>query len=292
LDTFLSVSCGPTVSKSLSVLLTTSLNMVAATRSDDVNALEHILLDILLESMPSAIGSTSSPFRACFAKAGVLNASDSVSLEPDDYALVLFSIEPEGTEDLSLSMIQVKKIVDLFSWYHQIVSPAITRWFELDIDIFSAWRTQPPSLQVASSTASSSSSSSSSSAISDFRKSVKRSVGDYNVFKEDRLWHSWHRHLLTTARSHNVDNVLNLSYKPSSQSEVALLNEQQRFVFSVLEQKVLTSDGMVFIRVHSASGNATAVYSDLVERYSKSTAAQLSASEIEEDLCTFRLDDD
>jgi hypothetical protein len=113
----------------------------------------------------------------------------------------------------------------------------------------------------------------------------------YHPFKEDRFWHSWHRHLLTTARSHNVDNVLNLTYSPVTLEDTALLAEQQRFVFSVLEQKVLTSDGIVFIRIHSDTGDATAVYSKLVKNYSKSTAAQLAASEIEEDLSTFPLDD-
>jgi hypothetical protein len=74
---------------------------------------------------------------------------------------------------------------------------------------------------------------------------------------------------------------------------MTLLNSRSKSVsfFSVLEQKVLTSDGTVFIRVHSGTGDATAIYSNLVKRYSKSTAAQLSASEIEEDLSTFRLDD-
>ena len=60
----------------------------------------------------------------------------------------------------------------------------------------------------------------------------------YHPFKEDRFWHSWHRHLLTTARSHNVDNVLNLTYSPVTLEDTALLAEQQHFVFSILEQKV------------------------------------------------------
>jgi hypothetical protein len=89
-----------------------------------------------------------------------------------------------------------------------------------------------------------------------------------------------------------VDNVLNLSYSPTDPNDFALLQEQKRFVFSILEQKVQTSDSLVFLRVHSSSiRDATAVYKDLVERYRKSTAAQLSASEIEEDLSTFRLND-
>ncbi len=263
--------------------------MAPITRADDSAALEHILVSILLEPLlPTTSGSTTPPFRACFAKAGITNASDFLSISPSEYGLIDFTTDPFEEADQNLSLTQVKKINSLFSWFHQIPFSDATRWLSLDYQSFQVWRSQPtPTPQGATSPAAISLPSS---AIHDFRKSVKRSVSDYNIFKEDRLWHSWHRHLLTTARSHNVDQVLDLSYAPSDPDDIALLKEQQRFVFSVLEQKVLTSDGIVFIRVHSASGDATAVYSNLVERYSKSTAAQLSASEIEEDLSTFRLD--
>ena len=259
--------------------------MVSITRSDDSAALEHILTVVLNEPYPVDPSAPMLPFRACFKKAGVSNASDLISMDPTDYAVLLFGLDPLGDEDHQLNSIQVKKLNSLFSWFRQHPSATVPTWLTLDYDTFQVWRTQAPTstLGITPSTATS--------AIYDFRKSVKRSVSDYQAFKEDRLWHSWHRHLLTTARSHNVDNVLDLNYSPTTPEDAALLAEQQRFVFSVLEQKVLTSDGIVFIRIHSETGDATKVYAKLVERYSKSTAAQLSASEIEEDLSTFPLDD-
>ncbi len=117
------------------------------------------------------------------------------------------------------------------------------------------------------------------SAITDFRKGVKRSISDYNPFKEDRYFNSWQHHLQTTARSHNVENVIDLAYVANTPDEQALLHEQKKFVYSVLEQTVLTPDGILIIRVHSNTGDATAVYSNLVDLYRKSTAAQLAASE-------------
>ena len=92
------------------------------------------------------------------------------------------------------------------------------------------------------------------------------------------------------ARSHNVDNVINLTYKATTPDEIALLHEQQKFFFSVLEQTVLTPDGLLIIRKHSGTGDASAAYSDLVERYGKSTAAELAANELENDLIEFRMD--
>ena len=62
-------------------------------------------------------------------------------------------------------------------------------------------------------------------------------------------------------------------------------------MYSVLEQTVLTPDGILIILiVHSDTGDASAVYSDLVDRYGKSMAAQLAASELESGLALFWLD--
>jgi hypothetical protein len=40
---------------------------------------------------------------------GVSSALDFISLEPSDYSIVTFAVEPSGPEDQSLSLIQVKK---------------------------------------------------------------------------------------------------------------------------------------------------------------------------------------
>ena len=54
-----------------------------------------------------------------------------------------------------------------------------------------------------------------------------------------------------------------------------------------------TFDGLVFVCVQSDTGDATAVYSNLVERYSTSTATatHLPATDIKQDILTLHLDD-
>jgi hypothetical protein len=204
----------------------------------DANALEHILAVLLAES-PIVAGSAILPFRACFLTTGATTtATDFVSLTPDTYGDVDFSIKPDSSEaDSKLNVIQIKKLRSLVDWFSQVPTPSATRWFDLDEDTFRAWRTQstltlPASVSPAPSSLS---------AISEFRKGVKRSVSDYKVFKEDRFFNSWQGHLKITARSHNVDNVINLTYTATTSDEIALLqHEQQKFFFSVLEQTVLT----------------------------------------------------
>jgi hypothetical protein len=146
-----------------------------------------MLTVILLEPLPTAGSSSTPPFRACLTKADVLNALDFISLDPSDYGIITFAVEPSGPEDQSISLIQVKKINPLFSWFCQVLPAGITRWLDLDYPFFQAWRILPTPIPQGASPASISLPSS---AIYDFRKSVKCIISDYQVFKEDCLWHS------------------------------------------------------------------------------------------------------
>jgi hypothetical protein len=253
----------------------------------DATALEHILSRLLEQPVIAAADTTVPVFRACFAEAGVSTATDFISISPNAYGAIPFSlIKEEGDKNTKLNVIQIKKLSSLISWFHQVSNPSINRWFDLTDAEFKSWRTRPdPTLASALPIETRRSS-----AINDFRKSVKRSVTDYKPFKEDRFFNSWNRHLQTMARSHNVDNVINLSYVATTPEDIALLAEQKKFVFSVLEQTVLTPDGILLVRIHSETGDASKVYSDLVDRYGKSTAAQLAATELEGEISIFRLD--
>ena len=90
--------------------------MAPITRADDSAALEHILVSILLEPLlPTTSGSTTPPFRTCFAKAGITNASDFLSISPSEYGLIDYTTDPFGEDDQNLSLTQVKKTNSLFS---------------------------------------------------------------------------------------------------------------------------------------------------------------------------------
>jgi hypothetical protein len=126
------------------------------------------------------------PFHACYSKAGVSNVSYSISLEPGAYGSIAFAITSSEDADHELNIVQEKKTHSLFSWYHQAASPTTTHWFDLDNTSCQAWHTLPsapnlgallPPPYIPSS------------AICDFHKSAKCTVSDYNVFKEDHLWH-------------------------------------------------------------------------------------------------------
>jgi hypothetical protein len=258
--------------------------MVASARSDAA-ALEHVLL-VLLDQPVTVTDSAIPPFRACFLAAGVTNATDFVSVSPDACGSVEFSINSKGSDAHSkLNVIQIKKLHSLVDWFSQVTAPPTSRWFDLTEDAFRSWRASALTVPADAPAASTSIS-----PVLEFLKGVKRSVSDHKPFKEDRFFTSWQRHLKITAQSHNVDDVIDLKHAPCAPGEIALpLHEQQKFFFRVFEQTVLTPDGLLIIRKHSDAGDATALCSHLVDRYGKSTAAELAADELENDLIELRV---
>jgi hypothetical protein len=188
---------------------------MAPISQSDSGALEHILSSIILMELPpsTADSVTIPPFRACFSKADVSNASDFISMEPNAYGSISFGITSPGDEDQQLSIIQkVNKSTP--SSLGITKSPMLSCWPNLDNTYFQVWHTLPSTAHSGALLLPPTGLSRPSSTIYDFRKSVKYSISDYNDFKEECLcWHSWHRHLLTTAaRGHNADNVLSLTF--------------------------------------------------------------------------------
>ena len=69
--------------------------MVPTTQRVDSASLEHILTVILTEPPPPENSPHVPPFRACFAKAGVSNASDFLCIDLSDYRIITFALEPD-----------------------------------------------------------------------------------------------------------------------------------------------------------------------------------------------------
>jgi hypothetical protein len=118
-----------------------SFNMVPITRSNS-GALEHIL-SIICVNTPSTADSVTIPphFHACLSKAGISNAYYFIYFEPNSYGYISFSITSFGDKDQQLNIIQRKKINSHFSWYYQVASPTVSRWFDIDNISFQAWCT-------------------------------------------------------------------------------------------------------------------------------------------------------
>jgi hypothetical protein len=69
----------------------------------------------------------------------------------------------------------------------------------------------------------------------EFRKGNKRDASQYPVLKDERLYERWYCTVTNLAKTHQVIDVFNPSYKPITDEETLLFEVKQQFVFNVLD---------------------------------------------------------
>ena len=100
-----------------------------------------------------------------------------------------------------------------------------------------------------------------------FRRGIKRDPSSFPVLKEETFNDSWHRSFENQARAQDVFQVLISTYVPSTAEDIELFDEKQKYVYAILEQKVLTDRGKGFVRDHERTYDAQKVYAKLVDHH-------------------------
>jgi len=100
-----------------------------------------------------------------------------------------------------------------------------------------------------------------------FQRSIKRSPTDYNKFKDDSRWKQWNRHLKATVNSHGLTDILNPKFVPLPGEPTELFICQQKFMYSVFEQCLLTTKSKHIVQLHEHTWDAQKVYAGLIEVY-------------------------
>jgi hypothetical protein len=78
----------------------------------------------------------------------------------------------------------------------------------------------------------------------EWSKSIKRDTNAYTIFEEDHQWENWHREFTVTARSQQMDNILDEGYAPAAKSlDEAKFKQQQIYMYDVLNKTVKTNQG-------------------------------------------------
>ena len=78
----------------------------------------------------------------------------------------------------------------------------------------------------------------------------------------------------------DVADVLNKDYAPTGADDIALFAEKQKFLYAVLESKVLTDRGKAIVREHEHDFDAQKVYQKLKSYHLSSTKAKMESSVI------------
>ena len=93
----------------------------------------------------------------------------------------------------------------------------------------------------------------------EFKKGIKRDPASFTVLKDNKQWDSVHRTLKAQTCYQDFDDVLNPCYVPNTAEDIALFDEKQKYMCSVLERILQTDEGKVIVRSHDADHNAQSI---------------------------------
>ncbi|KAL7569554.1 hypothetical protein ACA910_013923 [Epithemia clementina (nom. ined.)] len=105
--------------------------------------------------------------------------------------------------------------------------------------------------------------------LSAFKKGIKRDSTAFPTFKDDRYFDYFSRLFEAVADAQGLGELLDPDFQPDSSDEyaVALFNEQQKFLYSVLLTNLQTDEGKSIVRAHAKDKDAQAILRELRYHY-------------------------
>jgi hypothetical protein len=108
-----------------------------------------------------------------------------------------------------------------------------------------------------------------------FRRAIKKDPSLFPTLKDDKYHDTWHRSFNTQTTAQDFSEFLDQNYVPLSADDIALFTEKPKFVYALLESKVLTDRGKSIIRDHEHDFDAQKVYQKIKSYHLKSTKAKI-----------------
>jgi hypothetical protein len=114
--------------------------------------------------------------------------------------------------------------------------------------------------------------------VSDFKKGIKLDMSYFPTLKQDKQWDNWNRATITHARAQDVSNVLDPNYALTDPTDIALFQEQKKYMCAVFERHLQTDKGKALVRMHYTNADAQAIYMELSQYALKSTKTSLDSA--------------
>jgi hypothetical protein len=166
----------------------------------------------------------------------------------------------------SFPLVEIKNYIQLQQWYLNQPNKEVGTCFFLNMDTFCQWRlTSHIKSEETQATVRSNINNSKKAEISQF--SARPKLSGYNPLKTDTEWRVWARHVLIMAACHSCDNVLELSNPPTTTDEQHVYDRQNKFMFSMFSEKLLTSKGKVLLRAQQATKDSHVLWQQLEKAY-------------------------
>ena len=125
----------------------------------------------------------------------------------------------------------------------------------------------------------------------EWKKGVKRDMTLYIELRQDKEWDRWNTRLRATARTQEVDRVLDPNFSPRDAEDRSLFEAQQNYMYAVFERTMLTDTGKTFVRKFESTANAQAIYKAMVEYSQESAQASIDSSTILRYVASARIGD-
>ena len=105
-----------------------------------------------------------------------------------------------------------------------------------------------------------------------FKKGIKREIAAYLSLKDERYFDGFKRSLFIVAKSHECNEVLDLTNTPGGYpEEQELFEAKQTFMFSVFNANLQTDMEKNIVRRHLANTDAQSVWNKLSEHMTTSS---------------------
>jgi Reverse transcriptase (RNA-dependent DNA polymerase) len=122
----------------------------------------------------------------------------------------------------------------------------------------------------------------------EFRRGVKRDKMHYEDLKDDKYFNTWNRGFVATAHMHHTHLVLDETYLPKTDVDIAVFAEMQTFMYAVLQDHLKTDKGKSLVSQYEETRDAQSIYRELKKHALSSTAAQLSGDTLLQYITTTR----
>ena len=79
--------------------------------------------------------------------------------------------------------------------------------------------------------------------VNNLKKYIKCNQTLFPTLKDEKYQDSWHRSFVNQCRAQDLEEIINPNYTPQTVEEQEIFEWKQKWVYAVLESKVLTSKG-------------------------------------------------
>ena len=125
--------------------------------------------------------------------------------------------------------------------------------------------------------------------VSNLRKAIKMDATVYPALTNMSLWDNWNRAFCSYAIAQGIGDVLDKNYIPLLIKDNDVFAIKQQFLFAVLNWCIQTDARKCIVCKHKATGDAQAIYQDLLKEAWKLTAAQIAINKKIEWLTTYKI---